>query len=64
MSSNIPFVPATEYTVKDVIGNFKTDQQKASHTKNEKSISKDLEKDMATSLEKSRSSSRTETEDA
>ena len=64
MSSDIPFVPATENMVKDVIGNLKTDQQKASHTKNEKSISKDPEKDMATSLDKSRSSSRTETEDA
>ena len=48
MSSNIPFLPATENMVKDVIGNLKTDQQKASHTKNEKSISKDPKKHMAT----------------
>ena len=67
MSSNIPLTPATEDTVKDVIGNLKTDQQEASHTKNEKPISNDSDKDMAldklTSFDKSRSSSRTETED-
>ena len=66
MSSNIPMIPETEETVKDVISNFKTEQQKASHTKNEQPISKYSEKDMAlnklTSLDKSGFSSRTETE--
>ena len=50
-----------------MIGNLKTDQQKASHTEFENTISKDTEKYIAlnklTSLDKSRSSSRTETED-
>ena len=50
-----------------MIGNLKTDQQEASQTKNENPISNDLDKDMElcklTSLDKSRSSSRTETED-
>ena len=50
-----------------MIGNLKPDQQKSSHTEFEKPISKDTEKDMAlnklTSLDRSRSSSRTETED-
>ena len=50
-----------------MIGNLKTDQQKASHTEFEKRTSKDIEKNMAliklTSLDKSMSSSRTETED-
>ena len=50
-----------------MIGNLKTDQQKVSHTENEKPISTDSDKDMAlnklTSLDKSRYSSRTETED-
>ena len=58
---------ATEDTVKDVIGNLKTGQQKTSHTKYEKPISKYSEKDMAlnklSSLDKSRSYSRTEKED-
>ena len=66
MSSNITLIHPTEDTVKYVIGNLKTDQQKASHTKYENPISKDTEKYMAsnkwTSLDKSRSSSRTETE--
>ena len=60
MYSNIPLIPETEDTVKDVIGNLKKDQQKASHTKNEKPISKYSEKYMAlnqlTLLDKSRSS--------
>ena len=67
MHSNIPLIQPKKDTVKDVIGNLKTDQQKASHTKFEKPISKDKEKEMAlnklTSLDKSGSSSRTETED-
>ena len=62
MSSNITLILATEYTVKDVIGSLKSDQQKSPHTKDEKSISKDTEKDMAlnklTSLDKSRSYSK------
>ena len=60
MYSNIPLIPATEDRVKAVIDNFKTDQQKASHTKYENPISKDSEKDMSlnklTSLDKSGSS--------
>ena len=67
MSSNIPLMPTAKYTVKDVIGNLKTDQQETSQTKNENLISNDSDKDMAlnklTSLDKSRYSSRTETED-
>ena len=47
MSSNIPLIPATEETVKEVIGDFKTDQQKASKTEDEKPISNDSDKDMA-----------------
>ena len=65
MSSNNPLVPTTEYTVKDVIGNFKIDKQEASKTKNKKPISNKPYKEMAlnklTSLDKSRYSSRTET---
>ena len=60
MSSNNPLIPTTEDTVKDVIGNLKTDKQEASKTKNEKPISNDSDKYMAlnklTSLDKSRSS--------
>ena len=67
MSPNIPLIPATEDLVKDLIGNLKTDQQEASRTENENPISNDSEKYMAlnklTSLDKSMSSSRTETED-
>ena len=66
MSSNIPLIRPKEDMVKDVLGNLKTDQQKASHTELEKPISKDIEKDMVlnrlTSLDKKGSSSRTETE--
>ena len=46
MSSNIPLIRPKEDMVKDVLGNLKTDQQKASHTELEKPISKDIEKDM------------------
>ena len=67
MSSNIPLIQPIQDTVKDVIGNLKTDQQEASKTKNEKPISNDSDKHMAlnklTSLDKSGSSSITETED-
>ena len=65
MSSNNPLIPTKKDTVKDVIGNLKTDQQEASKTENEKPIRNDSDKDMAlnrlTSLDKSRYSSRTET---
>ena len=65
MSSNIPMIPETEDTVKDVVGNLKTDKQEASQTENENPISNDSDKDMElnklTSLDKSWSSSRTET---
>ena len=67
MSSNIPLILETEDTVKDTIGNLKTDQQKASQTKNENPISKDSKKDTEvnklTSLDELGSSSITETED-
>ena len=67
MSFNIPLIKPKEDTMKDVIGNFKTDEQKASYSDFEKPISEDTEKvtalDKLTSLDKSRSSSRTETED-
>ena len=61
ISSNIPLIQTTEDTVKDVIGNLKTDQQKASNTDYKNPKSKDSEKDMAlnklTSLDKSEFSS-------
>ena len=67
MSSKIPLIKPTEDQIKDAIGNFKTDKQKASDSHFEKPISEDIEKDMAlnklTSLDKSRSYSKTETED-
>ena len=67
MSSNNPLLPTTEDTVKEVIGNLKTDKQEASKTKNKKPIINESDKDMAlnklTSLDESRSSSITETED-
>ena len=67
MSSNIPLIHPKEDTNKDMIGNLKTDKQKASDSYFEKPISKDTEKDMAlnklTSLDKSSSSSRTEIEE-
>ena len=67
MSSNIPLIPTTEDTIKYNIGNLKTNQQEASHTKNEKPILNDSDKYMSlnklTSFRKSRSSSKTETED-
>ena len=67
MSYNITMIPATEDTVKDVIGDLKTDKQEAPQTKNEKPIINDSDKDMALnkliSLDNSMSSSGTETED-
>ena len=38
MSYNIPLINTIEDTVKDVIGNFKTDKQEASQTKNKNPI--------------------------
>ena len=65
MSSNNPLVPTTEDLVKDVIGDFKIEIQEASKTKT--IISNESYKYMAlnklTSLDRSRSSSITETED-
>ena len=46
MSSNNPLIQTKEDRVKDVIGNLKTDKQKASHSEFEKPISKDTEEDM------------------
>ena len=67
MSSKIPLIKPTEDQIKDDIGNLKTDEHKASDSYFEKPISEDIEKDMEqnklTSLDKSRSSSKTETED-
>ena len=65
MFSNIPSIQPKEDKIKDVIGNFKTDEQKSSYSDFEKPISKDIEKDTAlnklTSFDQSRSSSGTET---
>ena len=67
MSSNIPLINPTEDQIKDNIGNLKTNEQKASDSYFEEPISQDIEKYMALnkipSLDKSRSSSKTETED-
>ena len=60
MFPNNPLVHQKEDTIKDVIGNLKTNEQKASYSDFKKPISEDTEKDMAlnklTSLDKSRSS--------
>ena len=67
MSSNIPLINPTEDKTQDGIGNLQTEKQKSSDSYSEKPLSKDKEKYMALnklpSLDKSRSSSRTETED-
>ena len=67
MSSNNTLIPTTKYTVKYVIGNLKRYQQEASQTKNEKPIINESWKYIALNklnlLDKSMSSSRTETED-
>ena len=47
MSSKIPFIKPTGDETKDDIGNLKTDEQKGSYSYFEKSISKEIEKDMA-----------------
>ena len=63
MYSNNPLVPTTEETVKKVIGNLKTEKLKAYQTKNKNPISNESNKDIilnkSSSLDKSRSSSRT-----
>ena len=65
MYSNIPLIQPKEDKIKDVIGDLKTDEQKASYSDFENPISEDTERDMAlnklTSLDKSGSSSITET---
>ena len=65
MSSNNPLIPTTEDTVKEVIGNLKTDKKEASPTKNINPIRNESDKNMSlnklSSLDKSRSYSRTET---
>ena len=67
MSSNNPLVPTTEQMVKEVIINMEKEKPQAYQTKNKKSISNESNKVMALnksiSLDKSRSSSRTEIED-
>ena len=65
MSSNIPLINPKEDQIQEDIGNLKKDKQKASYEYFEKPVSEDIEKYMAlnklTSLDKSRSSSKTET---
>ena len=65
MSSNIPLINPTEDQIQDDIGNLKTNKQKSSYSYFEKPISEDIEKDIALnklpSLDKSGSSSKTET---
>ena len=65
MSYNIPLVNPTEDKIQDNVGNLQTDKQKASASYFEKRLSKDKEKYMALnkvpSLDKSGSSSKTET---
>ena len=67
MSSNIPLIQTKEDQIKDAISNLKTEKPKASDPYFENPISKDIVKYMAlnklTSLDKSRSSQKTETED-
>ena len=66
MSSNFPFINPTEDKIQDDIGNLQTEKQKASDSYSEKPLSKDKEKYTALnklpSLDKSMSSSKTETE--
>ena len=67
MSSNILLINPTEDRIKDDVGNLKTDKQKVSDSYFENPISEYIEKYMAlnklTSLDKSRSSLKSETED-
>ena len=66
MSSNIPLINQTEDKIQDDIGNLQIEKEKASDSYSEKPLRKNTEKDMAlnklTSLDKSGSSSKTETE--
>ena len=66
VSSNIPLINTTEDKIQDDISNLQIEKQKVSGSYSEKPLSKDIEKDMAMnklpSLDKSRSSSKTETE--
>ena len=66
MSSNISLINTTEDKIQDDVGNLQT-EKKASDSYYENPLSKDKEKDTALnklpSLDKSRSSSITETED-
>ena len=66
MSSKIPLINPTEDQIKDDIGNLKTYGQKVSYSYFEKPLSKYKEKYMTLnkfpSLDKTRSSSKTETE--
>ena len=66
MSSNIPLINPTEHKIQDDIDNLKIEKEKASDSYSEKPLRKDTEKYIAlnklTSLDKSRSSSKNETE--
>ena len=66
MTSNITLINPTEDKIQDNIGSLQTEKQKSSGSYSEKPLSKDKEKYMAMnklpSLDKSRSSSKTETE--
>ena len=67
MSYNNPLVPNTEKMVKEVINNMETYKLQSSQTKKDKYISnksnKGMSLDKSSSLNKSRASQRTETED-
>ena len=67
MSSNISSIKPKEDQIKDAVGHLKTDEEKASDSDFENPIRKGVERDMAlnklTSLDKSRSSSKTEIEE-
>ena len=64
MSSNITLIKPEDDQIQHNIGNLKTDKQKAPDSYVENTLSKDKEKDTALnklpSLDKSRSSSKTE----
>ena len=63
MSYNNTLVPTEEEMVKEVISNMETDKPQASQTKNKESIIKGMALNKSSSLDKSGSYSRTETED-
>ena len=66
MYYNIPLINPAEDKIQDDIGNLQTERKKASESYSEKTLSKYKEKDIAlnkvTSLDKSGSFSKTETE--